>query len=140
MKSVLNEILDKKEKLKESLAKVAFVNINKDSSFTGGRSENLNLDDAMKYYKTFLFKQIEHLDPDVIICGNSFQFMKDQFGYPKVIKKRNNIVYVDHYIIDNKLFLVPYYPGYLAYGKLDSIDYINDIERTIRDCLPQKCI
>ena len=135
MKTELVDILNKKEKSRESLSKIAFVNINKDTSYTGGRSENRNLEEAMIHYNKFLFKQIEHLNPNVIICGNSFQFLKSSFGFPSLIKKVNNIDYVDHYRIENKLILDPYHPGYLAYCKLDSMMYINDIVKTVRDCL-----
>lgn len=125
-----------KENVRDTLSKIAFVNVNKDSSYTGGRSENRNLIEALKHYDRLLLKQIEHLRPDVIICGNSFQFLKASFGNPQVIKKVNDIDYIDHYLVYNKFILDPYHPGYLAYGKIDETRYINDIVRTVRDCLP----
>ena len=134
----LGDIFSQKKQIQQSLSKIAFININKNSSDTGGRSSDHNIVKAREYYNDFLSKQIEHLDPDVIICGNTFQFLREKYHYPDLIKRKNNIDYVDHYIIGNKLFLDPYHPGYLAYGKIDAASYINDIVRTIKDCLPLK--
>ena len=130
--------LNQKEQFNKSLHKFALININKDSSDTGGRSVTRNIEKAKEYYDDFLFRQIEHLDPDIIICGNTFQFLREHYNYPEVIKKSEGIDYVDHYWIGDKLFLDPYHPGYTAYGKIDAAMYINDIVRTVRDCYIRK--
>lgn len=130
------DILDKKNQFKKSLSKFALININKDSDDTGGRSLNRNIEDAKKYYDNFLFKQIEHLAPDIIICGNTFQFLREHYNNPEVIKYVEGVHYVDHYWINNRLYLDPYHPGYTAYGKIDTVMFINDIVRTVKDCYP----
>jgi len=129
------DISTRKSAIQLSLSKIAFININKDSSDTGGRSLTRNVADAKVYYDEFLFKQIKHLSPDVIICGNTFQFLKDKYANPAVIKNIAGEDYVDHYHIDNILFVDPYHPGYLAYGKIDDLAYINDIVRTVKHCI-----
>ena len=70
----------KKEEIQESLSKIAVININKDSSDTGGRSLNHNIEQAREYYENFLDRQIEHLNPHVVIYGNTFQFLSVDSG------------------------------------------------------------
>lgn len=126
-------VMDRREEIQESLSKIAFININKDSSDTGGRSLNRNVTEARRYYDDFLERQIDHLCPDMVICGNTFQFLRDKYGFPEVIKKKDEVDYVDHYFVGNTLYLDPYHPAYLAYGKISEMSYINDIVRTVKD-------
>lgn len=119
--------------LKSSLEKAAFININKNSSETGGRSLHSNVKDAATFYEQYLDKQLKLFTPDIVICGNTFQFLKHRFKNPNVIKEVDGVKYVDHYHIGGTLYLDPYHPAYTAYGTIDIIMYINDIVRTIKD-------
>jgi len=105
-----------KAAFEESLNKIAFININKDSSYTGGRSINSNIQEAGSHYEKLLKKQIELLHPDIIICGNTFQFLREIYNRPEVIKEVQGEKYVDHYRIGKQIFLDPYHPGYTAYA------------------------
>jgi len=127
-------ILDEKDKIEKSLNSIAIININKDPGETGGKSADINIREGQKYYERILRKQIEVLCPDIIICGNTFQYIKHYFNSPNVIKEKGGIKYVDHYMVDDTIILDPYHPAYTAYGKIDLGLYINDIVRTVKDC------
>jgi len=119
--------------IQSSLNKIALININKDPSITGTTSLHKNLQESFEYYRELILTQIKHLEPDIIICGNTFKYLEQDFQNPQVIKERDGELYVDHYIIDKKIILDPYHPGYTAF-KLDAKWYINDVVRTVRDC------
>lgn len=121
-----------KNEIQNAMQKIAFININKVSSETGGRSLDFNIAEASKVFEDCLNRQIDLYEPEIIICGNTFKYLKANFKFPKLIKEINGEQLVDHYLYNKKLIVDPYHPGYTAYNRIDKDLYINDILRTIR--------
>lgn len=128
-----SEMVHLKNSIETSLKSIALINIIKDPSETGGTSLDSNIKKAQQHYERILIKQIELLDSDIIICGNTFKFIKHLYNYPEVIKEAGGTKYVDHYVIGNKLILEAFHPGYTRFNQIDTQMYINDIIRTVKD-------
>ena len=114
------------------ISKVAWVNINKMPASNGSVSPASNIREAKVKYINLLKEQIDLLAPDIVICGNTFQFIEKEFGSPQPHNFDSAEKFVPHYVINNTLWIDPFHPGYAGRGFVDMGLYINDIIRTIK--------
>lgn len=127
----MNYIKDDPEMAKV-LNSVAWVNIQKLPSTTGNVSLKKNIQLASNKYGELLKEQINLLDPHIVICGNTFAFIKHLYDYPKEHSYESDESYVPHYSVENRLFIDPYHPSYAGRGVIDLGMYVDDIVRTIK--------
>ncbi len=125
-----------------SLDKIAWVNIQKMPSKNGSKTNMSDILQASNKYQILLERQIKLLNPDVVICGNTFESIKHYFGNPQLNKFNLEGEFVPNYTCEGRFFIDPYHPGYTAprFGKIDLEQYINDIVRTINQYLEEKKI
>lgn len=89
-------------KMAEELKKMAYINISKMPGDTA--SSHTHLWECYNFWKNILFEQIELYKPNVIIFGNTFQFLKK-----------------DLQIVENPIHSIPGTRGVDAYKKNDMI-------------------
>lgn len=103
---------------------MAFININK----LPGSSRNYykDLKKAFGQFKDIVMKQIEYIDPDIIICGNTFWLFYDIFKptNPKVSESNKA------FMIKGKLWIEAYHPGQTRFTHKQ---YYSDIIKSVRD-------
>ena len=126
------EYIENDPEMVKILSKVAWININKLPSLTGSHSPYLNIKIASEKYNEILQEQIKLLKPNIVICGNTFEFLKKDLGFPKECKYNSEELFVPHYNINNTLYIDPYHPGCTHRGSIGIGLYINDIIRTIK--------
>lgn len=93
---------------------IAYVSCKKESG--GGSISQEVLWDYIYKYKNFIIRQIEILNPDIIVCGDGTDFLKDfviENIYPNA-KKINWWMYYDE--INNKLIIASYHPFCFSLG------------------------
>lgn len=123
------------DSIAEVLEQIAWVNINKSPSktFTVTNSANvaaaLDLTDAKK----LLWDQIELLNPDIIICGNTFEFIQADLIIGKTVKKEN----IEYYFANGRHFINAYHPAQRVKG-LTREKYCNEIIDLATDLLKSR--
>ena len=107
----------------EYLFQIADINLSKMPA--GTRSEDM----TEKYYiwKDLIFEQISLYNPDVIILGNTFQYMRADF----LVSEKDQIFqekgWVDVYKKDHRLLVDAYHPGIICSTK----QYVNTLVSAI---------
>lgn len=86
------------------LYSIAFINIKKTPG--GSSSDDDELEAYHKTHKSILLKQIEVYNPDVIICGNTFQFIKDDLNINLETNEHFYDQTVDMSIYKNDKFII----------------------------------
>ena len=114
------------------LKQIAYINLNKE---TGGSVSNNNaLRTAYNKYKEIIRLQINIANPDIIIGGNTLQFLYEDYGI-----QENQIKAVDgfdlgYYDTLDRLYINSYHPNYLMRINEDERgEYINAIIRTVKN-------
>ena len=94
-----------KEKMREQLKKIAVINVNKaDGTGTPTEEEiNKRLDNAVTENDELLKKQIASVKPRIIICGNTYHYLKELYDLKKVVWYKG---YVVADLGDNKKVLI----------------------------------
>ncbi|MEO5775742.1 MAG: hypothetical protein ABIQ27_02490 [Flavobacterium sp.] len=110
----------------KSLEKVAWVNIQKLPSETGKSTNMKNIYSAYNNHKQLIQNQIEILNPDVIICGNTFKVLKDYFGAPKEV----TYDMIEYYEIGKRLVINAYHPAQL---QITRERYVNNIVECVKN-------
>lgn len=113
------------------LGKIAWVNIQKLPSETGKKTDIKNVHDAYKKHKVILNKQIELLNPDIIICGNTFSVIREDLGNPVTTK----FDMVEYFFNNGKLFINAYHP---AQFQISRERYVNNIIQCAKEWEEQK--
>lgn len=108
------------------LDKVSLANIQKLPSETGSRTNNVNIYEAYQKHKTLLLRQIELLNPDVVICANVFSVIKGDLQIISEGKYKT----VEYYITDKRLYINAYHP---AQTTILRNEYVNDIVSCVRE-------
>lgn len=111
------------------LFQIAYINLSKMPA--GTRSGDMT--EKYLIWKDIIFEQIKLYNPEVIIFGNTFQYMKEDLG----IKENDYISscpgWVDIYKNDIRLFIDAYHPGIFCSTK----QYVNTLVNTIRETYNQ---
>lgn len=118
-------IRDKPDMVK-ILGKISWVNIQKLPSETGCQTHYDNIKKAYTRNKDILNEQIDLLDPDIIICGNTFSIIKEDWGRPKE-EKFDMLEYCN---IGKRLIINAYHP---AQFNIKRERYVNNIIETVKN-------
>ena len=115
---------DEHPEITHQLSKIAYCNIKK---VPGSSQTDMSL--LKKYYNAsekHVLKQINKLEPQVIIFGNTYDIIEPDLSnldYKKVEYKT-----MEAYYSSNQIMINAYHPQYL---KIDSKDYCNDIIKAV---------
>lgn len=92
---------------------IAIININKYPSETGTYTIYSNLTKSFPLFKDLIARQVEILDPEIFIFGNTFNFYKDTFGIldKHKLPESSNSYRCDCYLKVKKLFIDTYHPA-----------------------------
>lgn len=92
------------------LQKIAYVNIKK---IPGGATSNNNkLQEFYEKGKEIFFKQLEVANPDIVICGNTLRYFKNDLQL-KSLEKHNEFK-IDFASTAERIFINIYHPMYLS--------------------------
>ncbi len=110
------------------LFQIAYINLSKMPA--GTRSGDM----TEKYYiwKDIIFEQIKLYNPEVIIFGNTFQYMKDDLGITEKDYVPTCTGWVDIYKKDGRLFVDAYHPGVICSTKQYVNTMVNIIHNNIK--------
>lgn len=102
---------------------IAIINANKHYSETGTWTDDNNLLNGFKKFENILTKQIDLLDPNVLIFGNTFYLFKDffQINEEHKITELSEDGLLHTYFKNGKIFLDAYHPASRKKGYIDSI-------------------
>lgn len=105
------------------LFQIAYINLSKMPA--GTRSEDMS--EKYKIWRELLFEQINLYNPDVIIFGNTFSYMKNDFGVTDKDHFCQIIDWIDVYKKDHRLLIDAYHPGIICSTKR----YVNTLIEAI---------
>ena len=112
-----NDELDIKDSLREYLKKIAVVNISKEHGKGVNNQDELNakLSKSVKQYYDYTRKEINTIDPSIVICCGTYHHILDEYGvYDKKLPSGAR-----YFNADGKIFLEMYHPGsYISYSAL----------------------
>ena len=128
-----NQIPDiwNKPELAKSLSNIAWINVQKLPSKKGSRTDMNHIKDALDTYCTIIKKQIDLLNPDIIICGGLYRvhrLFNKLFG-TSIENKIDQNSWVEYCLIDNKLIISAYHPSYAC----NKEKYVNDIIAVVKE-------
>lgn len=108
------------------LKNIAFININKLAGESTSKDNQLKK--IFSLNKNILKKQIDLLDPDIVIGGHTLDFYADLLELPKcnmAISEKNT----KYYFNGSKLYIAAYHPGRIGISRYKYVneDYIEDI-------------
>lgn len=109
--------LNEKQKVREIIKKIAFVNVKKIPGDTTTSAKTLT--NAYKQNKEILLKQIDTYRPDIIIGGKTLHLFKKDLN----VKKENELE-AGHFFLKNQLFINTLHP---AQRNISTDDYVNKI-------------
>lgn len=123
----LDYIRDNQEMCKV-IKNIAIINANKHYSETGTWTDDKNLLNGFKKFENILKNQIDLLEPNVLIFGNTFYLFKDFFEINDThkIAKLSEDGLLHTYFKDGKIFLDAYHPASRKKNYIDSI--INSVK------------
>lgn len=126
------EFIDKDSTIVSILKNTAFLNINKLAGES--KSNDTELRRIFSLNKDILKRQIDLLNPDIIIGGNTLKFyaeLLDISNCTESISKRKT----KYYFTTNKLYIDAYHPGQIGITRFKNVneEYIDDIISIARD-------
>lgn len=123
----LDDIKNKQE-MCNVIKNIAIINANKHYSLTGTWTTDKNLFEGFKKFENILKNQIDLLEPNVLIFGNTFYLFKDFFEINEThkITKLLEDGLLHTYFKDGKIFLDAYHPASRKKGYVDSM--INSVK------------
>ena len=111
------------------LFQIAYINLSKMPS--GTRSGDMT--EKYLIWKDIIFEQIKLYNPEVIIFGNTFQYMKEDLGIKENDYTSSCPGWVDIYKNDTRIFVDAYHPGIFCSTK----QYVNKLVNIIRETYNQ---
>jgi hypothetical protein len=114
--------------MKDILKSVAYINLKKLPNISDNYASNYNdIFDAYEKDKDIIMAQIDLFAPDIIICGNTLQFMLEDFDLvPEQMINYNTISYL---ATKDRLFINAKHP---TYYKISEANYSDDIITTAK--------
>lgn len=97
------------------LRKIAVVNVKKVNG--ASTSENEDLEQYVKNNEDALRKEIVHVKPKIIICGGTFNFLKDIFGM-QISRSCDNLYYWMDLGMGEKVLVLDYYHPAARYPEI----------------------
>ncbi|MCW3091747.1 MAG: hypothetical protein JWP81_2816 [Ferruginibacter sp.] len=91
----------------EALKSIAYINVKKLPGYKASYYKTIN--DAYAKHKDILLKQIEYINPDIIIGGATLGLFINDLG----LSKKDNIRHkgLNYFIKENKIFIEAYHPA-----------------------------
>lgn len=112
------------EEVFSTLKKIALINLKK---IPGGAKSNYN--EISQYFKTFskalINDQIEFINPDIIICGGTFNPLYNDINL-KLVKEYSSATVYSH---SNRIIIKTYHPSYI----MDQEEYCDSIIKCVVD-------
>ena len=112
------------------LKELAYINVKKIPG--GGTSKEGEITSFFNNHKELLIEQINSLQPEVIIFGNTMKYFTNELKL-----KTNSYDSVDYAIYNNKLLIDAYHPNYVSRGGIKGEKYFNDITKVYKKYLNQ---
>lgn len=109
------------------LQEIALINLSKMPAYS--TTDNNTLKTKFSYWRSVVLKQIEIYNPDVIIFGNTYSYLQNDFPLSKKLISSKNWVNVFDYNGD-KLLVDAYHPGN-RFNAEDKEEYANGIIKAI---------
>ncbi len=99
-------------KYEDILDKVAIINLNK---FGGGATVSENYPEIFKMHKDLICWQLENLEPDIIICGNTFPLLYktifgEEYHKPEILSP-SNVKYPSYKDEKGAIYVSAYHPA-----------------------------
>ncbi len=104
----------------DSLSEIAWVNIQKLPGRTGSNSSSELIQNAFHAHRDLLGRQIAILDPQVIICGGTFQLLLSEGGFEKLDTPGPGRFFRK----DGQIYVEAYHPSQRTVKRGDYIDGI----------------
>lgn len=125
-----NDIEDVHEGMMTDMAKIAFVNLNKHPAKGRARSPYPNVLEGYRNFKQVLFRQIEVMNPSIIICGNTYSFIHDDLN----AEYKGMVGSTGYRLWGNRIIIDSYHPA-ATYGEEKYVDEILEAIRISRQLL-----
>ena len=93
----------------EFIKQIAYINLSKMPAKTNTSMKEL--EKKFQIWKPIVLKQIEVYNPEVLIFGNTFKFLKEDLFNGKELPYKDYEGYVYAYEFEGKLYLWAYHPG-----------------------------
>lgn len=123
--------------MKDILKKIAAINIQKLPAHT--TSNDFEISSAYYSHKELLFKQIEIINPDIIIGGNTLKYFKNDLQFDKLQTSNTNEKYVEHYFDEKRIYIDAYHPStFGAQAGWSKELYIDSIIETVEKWIKWK--
>lgn len=108
------------------LENVAWINIQKLPSITGRSTNMSNIYSSYNKHKELIQNQVEVLNPDIIICGNTFDVVKEYFG------NLQKTIYdmIEYYVAGKRLIINAYHP---SQRQIKRERYVNNIVKCVEN-------
>lgn len=121
--------LEKDPSMLEALKSIAYVNVKK---LPGRKSSYYKIiQDAYKQHKNILLKQIDYINPDIIIGGATMGLFLDDLGISRNDKVRHKGI--NYFIKNRKIFIEAYHPAQRPSMTGVSLEmYCNDIVTAVQ--------
>lgn len=121
--------IDDNLELIDILKSIALINIKKLPA--GSVSNDNEIQKAYQKYKNVIIEQIKSYKPDIIICGNTFKFLRSDLMELFQLKEPEFQNYpTDHYFTDKVIVLDVFHPAQRNSAKKD--DYVNGIIEAVK--------
>jgi hypothetical protein len=109
------------------LFQIAYINLSK---MPGGKKSG-SMTNKYQIWRDIVLKQIELYNPNVLIFGHTFQYVKEDLGIDDKDIILTEMGWVDIYRKDNRLYVDAYHPGIPGSDR----KYVNTIVNKVRQIL-----
>ena len=115
----------------DELNRIAFINIKK---VPGGAVANGNtLNSFYAKDKDLILQQIQLANPDVIICGSTFEYIKEDLNQLQTLGEKVEEGLVHYYSTKSRIVIDAYHPN----AKVKDEDYADSIIDVVRNWIMQ---
>ncbi len=110
----------------KAMLKIAHININKMPGWT--RSTWSGVANQYPVWKAIIFKQIEAINPEIIICGNTFSILQDDLSVDELnrVEVKPEISFIS-YAYGSKLIIDAYHPAQTQITRETYVDSIKTL-------------
>ncbi len=111
----------------KALLEIAHVNISKMPAWT--RSSISAVSNHFLIWKDIILRQIQVINPEVVICGNTFSIIKDTLSSMSELKKLEgpSEKWLSGYAYSSRLIIDAYHPAQTQIAREDYVDSIKEL-------------
>ena len=107
---------------------IAIINMQKLPSKNMTNTNHDDLYESISKYGDLLKRQIELLNPNVLICANTFGLYRKMFNLGEAERKEKNSIH--YYCKDDKIYIDAYHPSQRTVKR---VNYVNDIVESVEE-------